>query len=181
MCCFTHSLDFPGSVAAEHEGFRCRCACGRCPRRADGEDLLCPVCRTGGWDPAYGRPAALEGYVDGSMRFGDYRRLLREAGPPGYQPFEMDLPSWEPLELTASEPLDWSPEPAESLRLSPGAQERVARMMREAGGKSLPEGSFPVVNGVARPRRWEQAGPLRLDPSAFTAGNFSVSGGLPLA
>ena len=170
MCCFTHSLDFPGSVAAEGEGFRCRCACGRCPRRADGEDLLCPVCRN--------PPVVAGGYADGSMRFGEYRRLLREAA---WQPAGLGPPSWEPLELTAGGQPDWGPPPQESLRLAPGVRERVERMMREAGGKGLPGGSFPVVNGVARPRRWEQAGPLRLDPGTFAADNFSVNGGLPLA
>lgn len=51
----------------------------------------------------------------------------------------------------------------------------------EAGGEGLPGGRFPVVNGVAQPRRWDSAGVIRLEPQAFAADNFHVEPGLPLA
>lgn len=194
MCCQTHHprYVYKGSllVQAEEEAFRCQCPCLGCPRRATGEDLRCEVCR----DPAavaspwsavdsegFYREQSFEvqqprWYPEeaGGMRLGDYRRLLRESAPPG---------SYQPFEIEASEPLDWGPgQPEESLRLSPGAQGRVARMMREANARpDLPAGSFPVVNGVAIPRRWDQATPLKLEPQQFAADNSCLEPGSPLA
>lgn len=55
MCCFTHDPRYhdgygiPYPLARDWERDGCRCGAGgpdeRCPRRADGEDLLCLVCR----------------------------------------------------------------------------------------------------------------------------------------
>jgi hypothetical protein len=166
MCCQTHypAYVFRGSllVQAEEAAFRCRCPCLGCPRRATGEDLRCDVCRD---------PAAVT------------------SGGQAVSFYEAEYARWEyaPFEFEQTVELGWDPGPGlelgrpQDLRLSPGAQERVARMMREGAGKGLPAGSFPVVNGVTRGRRWEPSGPVRLDPQQFAADNFRVDGGSPLA
>jgi hypothetical protein len=171
MCCQTHTpaYVFKGSllVQAEEEAFRCQCPCLGCPRRATGEDLRCDVCRN--------PPAVTSG---GMSPWG-------RAGGQAVSFYEAEYARWEyePFEFEQTVELGWDPGPGlelgrpQDLRLSPGAQERVARMMREG----LPAGSFPVVNGVARGRRWEPSGPVRPGPQQFAAGNFRVDGGSPLA
>lgn len=163
MCCQTHvpAYVYKGSllVQAETEAFRCRCPCLGCPRRATGEDQLCDVCR----DPA---AVASSGMSPWGRAAVDSEGFFYEAGYSRY--------GYAPFEIQASEPLKWGPAPLrddwepkppleESLRLPPGGQERVARMIREAVAEELPAGSCPVVNGVAVPRRWDPAlGSLRL-------------------
>lgn len=94
MCCWTHGdlQAYPGELAASDD-WRCRCGCApACRRKATGEDLLCDHCRSPS-EPAAGLAVSREGLAElaqeaygapglGSLRFGEYRRLLREAAAP---------------------------------------------------------------------------------------------------